>query len=236
MMPVPTAGALVSTTTARRTAKNALFDGFGRIAAALGSGRRAEIVEVLSQGERSVEQLADQIDQSVANTSHHLRTLARAGLVASRREGTHVHYRLASDRVLDVWLAIRELAAEQLDDLDALADAYLGDRTHIDDIDRDELLARLETGDLILIDVRPAGEYAAGHLPGAISVPPDDIDDVLDELPENREIVAYCRGPYCVYADDAIRTLTAHGRRARRLREGVPEWRRRGGPIEASIP
>jgi rhodanese-related sulfurtransferase/DNA-binding HxlR family transcriptional regulator len=236
MMPVPTAGAVVPTTVTRRTAKNALFDGFGRIAAALGSGRRAEIVEVLAQGERSVEQLADQIDQSVANTSHHLRTLARAGLVASRREGTHVHYRLASDKVLEVWLAIRELAAEQLDDLDALADAYLGDRTQIDDIDRDELLARLETGDLILIDVRPAGEYAAGHLPGAISVPPDDIDDVLDELPGDREIVAYCRGPYCVYADDAIRTLTARGRRARRLRDGIPEWRRNGGPIETTTP
>ena len=225
-----------ATATARRAAKNAMFDGFGRIAAALGSGRRAEIVEVLAQGERSVEQIANEIDQSLANTSHHLRTLARAGLVASRREGTHIHYRLASDKVLEVWLAIRELAAEQLDDLGALADAYLGDRTRIDDIDRDELLARLETGDLILIDVRPAGEYAAGHLPGAISVPPDDIDNVLDELPEDREIVAYCRGPYCVYADDAIRSLTAHGRRARRLREGIPEWRRHGGPIETGTP
>ncbi len=219
-------------TTTRRAAKNALFDGFGRIAAALGSGRRAEIVELLAQGERSVEQIADQIEQSVANTSHHLRTLARAGLVASRRQGTHVHYRLASDKVLEVWLAIRELADEQLDDLDALADAYLGDRTHIDDIDRDELLVRLQRGDLVLIDVRPAGEYAAGHLPGAISVPPDDVDRMLEELPEDREIIAYCRGPYCVYADDAIRKLTAHGRQARRLRDGIPEWRQRGGPIE----
>ena len=224
------------TTTPRRAAKNALFDGFGRIAAALGSGRRAEIVEILAQGERSVEQLADQIDQSVANTSHHLRTLARAGLVASRRQGTHVHYRLASDKVLEVWLVIRELAAEQLDDLDALAEAYLGDRSTIDDIDRDELLARLQRGDLVLIDVRPAGEYAAGHLPGAVSVPPDDIDQMLDELPDDREIIAYCRGPYCVYADDAIRKLTAHGRRARRLRDGIPEWRQHGGPIETGAP
>jgi rhodanese-related sulfurtransferase/predicted transcriptional regulator len=220
------------TTPTRREAKNALFDGFGRIAAALGSGRRAEIVEILAQGERSVERIADQLDQSVANTSHHLRTLARAGIVASRRDGAHVRYRLASDKVLEVWLAIRELAAEQLDDLDALARAYLGDRSHIEDIDRDELLARLEASDLILIDVRPAGEYAAGHLPGAISVPPGDIGRVLAELPEDREVVAYCRGPYCVYADDAIRELTAHGRRARRLRDGIPEWRQRGGPIE----
>ncbi len=219
-------------TTTRRVAKNALFDGFARIAAALRSGRRAEIVEILAQGERSVERIATEIDQSVANTSHHLRTLARAGLVASRREGTHIHYRLASDKVLEVWLAIRELAAEQLDDLAALADAYLGDRTHIDDIDRDELLARLQRRELTVIDVRPPGEYAAGHLPGAISVPPDDIDQMLDELPDDREIVAYCRGPYCVYADDAVRELTARGRRARRLREGIPEWRQHGGPID----
>ncbi len=217
--------------TTRREAKDALFDGFGRIAAALGSGRRAEIVEILSQGERGVEQIADEIDQSVANTSHHLRTLARAGLLASRREGTRVHYRLASAKVLEAWLAIRDLAAEQLDDLEALARAYLGDRTGIEEIDRDELLARLQTGDLTLIDVRPPGEYAAGHLPGAISVPPEDIDSVIDELPDDREIVAYCRGPYCAYADDAIRKLAAHGRRARRLRQGVPEWGRDGGPV-----
>ena len=223
-------------TTARREAKDALFAGFGRIAAALGSGRRAELVEVLAQGERSVEQLAEEIDQSVANTSHHLRTLARAGVVASRRAGTHVHYRLASDRVLEVWLAIRQLAAEQLEDLDALADAYLGDRDRIDDIDRAELLDRLGSGDLIVIDVRPEGEYAAGHLPGAISVPPDRLDELLGELPDDREIVAYCRGPYCVYADDAVRTLTAHGRQARRLRDGIPEWRRLGGPVEAVTP
>lgn len=224
------------TTATRREAKNALFDGFGRIAGALASGRRAELVELLAQGERSVEQLATEIDQSVANTSHHLRTLARAGLVASRREGTHVHYRLASEKVLEVWLAIRELTAEQLHDLDALADAYLGDRSQIVDIDRHELLDRLGTGDLVLIDVRPTGEYAAGHLPGATSVPPGDIDRFLDELPTDREIIAYCRGPYCVYADDAVRKLTAHGRRARRLREGIPEWRQHGGPIETGLP
>jgi rhodanese-related sulfurtransferase/predicted transcriptional regulator len=224
----------VTTTPTRREAKNALFDGFGRIAAALGSGRRAEIVELLAQGERSVEQIAGEIDQSVANTSHHLRTLARAGLVTSRRQGIHVHYRLASDKVLEVWLALRELAGEQLDDLERLADAYLGERNQVEDIDRDELLQRLETGDLALIDVRPAGEFAAGHLPGAISVPPDAMDRLLDELPEDREIIAYCRGPYCVYADDAVRELTARGRRARRLRAGVPEWRHQGGPVETS--
>ena len=220
--------------TDRRVAKNALFDGFARIAAALGSGRRAEIVEVLAQGERTVEQIASEIDQSVANTSHHLRTLARAGVVASRRDGTHVHYRLASDKVLDAWLALRELAAEQLDELDQLAADYLGDRDHIETVDRDELLERLRTGDLVLIDVRPEAEYVAGHLPGAISVPPDQLDELLPELPPDREIIAYCRGPYCAYADDAVRKLTAHGHRAKRLREGLPEWRRAGAPTEAT--
>jgi rhodanese-related sulfurtransferase len=215
----------------RRPAKDALFAGFGRIAAALGSGRRAEIVELLSQGERTVDQIASELDQSVANTSHHLRTLARAGLLASRRAGTHVHYRLASGKVLDAWLAIRELAAEQLEDLPGLADAYLGDRALIEEVDPEELLDRLGSRDLVLIDVRPEAEYAAGHLPGALSVPPDRIDELVDTLPVHGDVGAYCRGPYCAYADDAIRRLAARGRRARRLREGVPEWRRRGRPV-----
>ena len=224
----------MSVTADRRPAKDALFDGFARLAAALGSGRRAEIIEVLAQGERSVEQIADELDQSVANTSHHLRTLARAGLLVTRREGTRVHYRLASDRVLDAWLALRALAEEQLEDLARLADAYLGDRAGIDEIDGDELRARLAAGDVVLLDVRPVAEYAAGHLPGAVSVPPDRLAERLDALPADQEIVAYCRGPYCVYADDAVRELAARGRPARRLREGVPEWRRRGGAVETS--
>ncbi len=215
----------------RRTAKDALFDGFARIAAALGNGRRAEIVEVLAQGERSVEQVADAIEQSLANTSHHLRTLARAGLVVGRREGTHVRYRLASEQVLDVWLALRRLAAEQLDELEQLATDYLGDRAGLVEVDRQELLARLEAGDVVVIDVRPAVEYAAGHLPGAISVPPDELEQRLAELPADGEVVAYCRGPYCVYADDAVRRLVAEGRPARRLQDGFPEWRRAGAPV-----
>jgi rhodanese-related sulfurtransferase/predicted transcriptional regulator len=215
----------------RRAAKDALFDGFARIAAALGSGRRAEIVEVLAQGERTVEEVAEAIDQSVANTSHHLRTLARAGLVVGRRDGTYVRYRLASEQVLDVWLALRELAAAQLDELDRLAHDYLGDRGELAAIDRDELLRRLETGEAVVIDVRPEVEYDAGHLPGAVSVPPDELEQRLADLPADREVVAYCRGPYCVYADDAVRWLTAQGRPARRLVDGFPEWRRAGGPV-----
>jgi rhodanese-related sulfurtransferase/predicted transcriptional regulator len=216
---------------ARRAAKDALFDGFATIAKALSSGRRAEIVELLAQGERTVEAIAAEIGQSIANTSHHLRTLARAGLVTSRRAGTHVHYRLASDDVLDLWVALREVAAAQVDHFDDLARGYLGDRGPIDTLPGEELLARLGR-DVIVIDVRPQAEYAAGHLPGAVHIPPDQLD-LLDDLPTDRIIVAYCRGPYCVFADDAVRRLQATGRRAARLADGLPEWRRRGGPVEA---
>ncbi len=223
---------MTTATTSRRQAKDALYDGFASIAQALASGRRAEIVDVLAQGERTVEAIAHQIGQSVANTSHHLRALARAKLVATRRAGTHIHYRLASPTVADAWVALRDLAAEQLDEFDELATAYLGDRDELATITRDELLARLERDDLVLIDVRPEAEYTAGHIPGAISTPPDRLDAALDELPDQGDVVAYCRGPYCAYADDAVRTLQARGRRALRLEDGLPEWRRHGGTIE----
>ncbi len=218
-------------TTPRRQAKDALFDALASIAAAMGSGRRAQIIEVLAQGERTVEQVANEIDQSLANTSHHLRTLARAGLVAGRRSGTHVHYRLASDDVAQAWQALRRLAASQLDGIDQLARAYLGDRDELETISRDELRERLDRGDVVVIDVRPSAEYAAGHLPGAVSIPPDQLEDLLQDLPRDRDIVAYCRGPYCVYADDAVRRLQREGRRAVRLEDGLPEWRHAGGTI-----
>lgn len=214
-----------------RVAKDALFDALASIARALASGRRAEIIELLAQGERTVEDVAREIDQSVANTSHHLRSLARAGLVASRREGTFVHYRLAGDDVAAAWAALRDLAAARVADLDELARRYLGDRDEIPTIDQDELRRRLHDGEVVVIDVRPAVEYAAGHIPGAVSVPPDQLDDRLDALPEG-EVVAYCRGPYCVYADEAVRRLRARGRSARRLADGLPEWRRAGAPVE----
>ncbi len=222
----------MTATIGQRPAKNALFDGFAAVAQALANGRRAEIVELLSQGERSVESIAAAIDQSVANTSHHLRTLARVGLVTTRREGTRIFYRLADERVYDLWAALRDVTARHLDDLDARADAYLGDRRSIATISREALQARLGRDDTLLIDVRPLVEYEAGHIPGAIPVPPDRLDELLETLPTDREIVAYCRGPYCVYADQAVRHLTARGRRALRLEDGFPEWRRRGGPVE----
>lgn len=214
-----------------RAAKDALFDAFAEVAKALANGRRAELVDVLAQGERHVEALATEIDQTVANTSFHLRALAAAGLVSTRREGTRVYYRLASERVGDLWSALGDVAADHLDGLEELAAAYLGDRDRLEQIGRDELVERLERGDVIVLDVRPAAEYAAGHLPGARSIPLDELTQRLRELPTDTELVAYCRGPYCVYADDAVRLLRRRGRRARRLVDGLPEWRRAGLPV-----
>ena len=213
-----------------RAAKDALFAAFGEVAAALGSGRRAEIIDLLAQGERPVDEVAEQIGQSVANTSHHLRTLFRAGLVRTRRDGTRIYYALGSERVQRLWAAVREVAEEHGAGLDQLARAYLGDRHGMAAIGRNALRERLDRGDVVVVDVRPAAEYAAGHIAGARSVPIAELQRRLRELPADREIVAYCRGPYCVFADDAVRHLRGHGYRAMRLEDGFPEWRRAGLP------
>jgi rhodanese-related sulfurtransferase len=216
------------------TAKGALFDAFASVAQALGSGRRAEIVDVLAQGERSVEEIATEIEQSLANTSHHLQLLLHAGLVRSRREGTRIYYRLASDRVGDLWGAVREVAERHVADVHVLADDYLGERDGVEQVAADQLQARLAKGSVVVLDVRPEPEYRAGHIPGALSAPLDSLDAVAAKLPKRREIVAYCRGPYCVYADDAVRLLQERGLKARRLDVGLPEWRRAGHPVETS--
>jgi rhodanese-related sulfurtransferase len=209
-----------------RRAKDDLFDAFASVAKALGSGRRAEIVDLLAQGERSVDDVAAAIDQSVANTSHHLRTLASAGLLDTRRDGQRIFYRLASDRVAELWSALRDVAATHVADIDVLADAYLGARDQIEEVTADELAHRLERGRAVVIDVRPTAEYEAGHIAGARSIPIDHLDQAIETLPRSREIIAYCRGPYCVYADDAVRLLQDHGFKARRLDTGYPEWAR----------
>ena len=205
------------------------------MAQALGSGRRAEIVDVLAQGERSVDEIAAEISQTVANTSQHLQVLARAGLVRSRREGTRAIYRLASDQVAELWAAVRDVAVHHLAEVSVLADEYLGDRGGVEQVSAVELERRLARGDVVLLDVRPEREYAAGHIAGARSVPIDELSSVVEELPRRREIVAYCRGPYCVYADDAVRLLRARGRQARRLDVGFPEWRRAGLPVATTV-
>jgi rhodanese-related sulfurtransferase/DNA-binding transcriptional ArsR family regulator len=214
-----------------RQAKDALFDAFGEVAKALANGRRAELIDVLAQGERHVDELAAEIGQSVANTSFHLRVLATTGLVTTRRDGTRIYYRLASARVAELWAALRDVAAAHHEHLDDLAAAYLGDRSRLEQIGREELAARVVAGDVVLVDVRPAAEYAAGHIAGARSIPIDELAASIKALPGGVEVVAYCRGPYCVFADDAVRLLRRRGRSARRLEDGFPEWRGAGLPV-----
>jgi rhodanese-related sulfurtransferase len=216
------------------SAKAALFDALASVAQALGSGRRAEIVDVLAQGERPVDELAGEIGHSVANTSQHLQVLARAGLVRTRREGNRIFYRLASERVAELWAAVRDVAVRHVAEVSVLADDYLGDRSEVEPLSAAELAERLARDDVVVLDVRPETEYRAGHIAGARSAPLTSLDALAPKLPRRREIVAYCRGPYCVYADDAVRLLRARGLKARRLDVGFPEWRRAGLPVEAT--
>jgi rhodanese-related sulfurtransferase/DNA-binding transcriptional ArsR family regulator len=218
-----------------RAAKEALFEALASVGKAMSSGRRAEIVDLLAQGERSVEDVAAEIGQSVANTSHHLRTLAQAGLVRTRREGTRVIYGLASDQVLQLWTVVREVAGEHVAEVDRLAQAYLGRRDGLQPITRDELARRIRRGEVTVIDVRPAAEYEAGHVEGARSVPIKDLEQRLSALPRDADLVAYCRGPYCVFADDAVRMLRRRGFEARRLEDGFPEWKRAGLPVTVGV-
>ena len=215
-------------------AKAELFDALVGAARALSSGRRAEIVDVLAQGERSVEELAAEIHQSVANTSQHLQRLLSSGLVTSRRSGTRIFYSLAGPAVGRLWQALLETAEAHTGELDGLARAYLGDRRELGTISRDELTRRLADGDIVVLDVRPSAEYDAGHIPGALSIPVADLRSRLREVPLGEDVVAYCRGPYCVYADDAVRLLTDEGRRALRLEEGFPQWKAAGLPVDPS--
>jgi rhodanese-related sulfurtransferase len=212
-----------------RAAKTALFDAFARVAKALASGRRIELVDVLANGERTVEALAGEVGLSVANTSQHLQILRQAGLVNSRREGTSVHYRLAGPEVFELWRTLRTLAASRLAEVERLTAAYLGARDELEPVTREELARRLQDGDnLVVLDVRPAAEYAAGHLPGAVSIPVAELRRRLAELPADREVVAYCRGPYCAFAHEAVVLLREAGVSARRLEDGLPEWQAAG--------
>ena len=216
-----------------RAAKDALFDGFADVARALGNGRRAEIVDLLMQAERSVDEIAGELGQSVANTSQHLQQLLRVGLVRTRRDGNRIYYSLASERVAQLWRVVREVAAEHVEELDRLAAAYLGDRSRLDIMTRDELAERLRAGDVVVLDVRPEPEFRAGHIAGALSIPVAELSRRLHQVPKGQQIVAYCRGPYCVYADDAVRSLRDRGYPAARLEDGYPEWARAGLPVRS---
>jgi rhodanese-related sulfurtransferase len=218
-----------------RAAKTALFDEFARAAKALASGRRIELLDVLANGERTVEALAGEVGLSVANTSQHLQILRQAGLITGRRHGTSVHYRLAARGVFELWRALRTLAASRLAEVERLAAAYLGARDQLEAVTREELARRLQDGDpLVVLDVRPVAEHVAGHLPGAVSIPIDELRRRLAELPADREIVAYCRGPYCAFAHEAVAVLGEAGLQARRLEDGFPEWQAAGLAITRS--
>jgi rhodanese-related sulfurtransferase/DNA-binding transcriptional ArsR family regulator len=216
---------------ADRAAKEALFDRLADVAKALGNGRRAELIDVLAQGERSVEVLAGEIGQTTANTSHHLQVLARAGLVATRRDGNHIYYRLTSERVAEFWSALRDVASRHVAGISDYVDAYLGPRDSIATVTREELAADLESGSLVVLDVRPLAEYEAGHIPNAVPIDPMRLYDQLRKVPRDARVVAYCRGPFCAYACEAVRALESEGVLARRLEEGFPEWRRAGLPV-----
>jgi rhodanese-related sulfurtransferase/DNA-binding transcriptional ArsR family regulator len=213
-------------------AKAELFDSLARVGKALGSGKRLELLDLLAQGERSVETLARAAHLGVTTCSAHLQTLRQAGLVATRRDGTKIYYRLAGPDVAALYALLRDVASARNAQAAAARDAYLGP-ADTQAVDRDELRRRLTTGDVIAVDVRPADEYAAGHIPGAISIPLDQLAERITELPAGVEVVAYCRGAYCVLSHEAVRLLTGHGRPAVRLADGMLEWRRDQLPIAA---
>src|SRR5687768_1874795 len=205
-----------------QTEKDALFEAIAVMGKALASPRRLELLALLSQAPRTVDDLARTSGQSTANTSQHLQALHAAGLVERERDGNHVRYALAGERALRVWLTLRDASAAQLAEVERAARSYLGEE--VERIGHEELRERLRRGDVVLVDVRPSDEFAAGHIEGARSIPIDELEQRLEELPGDQEVVAYCRGPFCAYAHEAVRTLKGAGRDARRLEEGWPEW------------
>ncbi len=220
---------------AHRDFKDRLYGQFARISKALASPHRLEMLDLLAQGERTVDSLATELGLSLANTSQHLQALRQAALVESRKQGLFVHYRLADPAVCDLCAAVRSFAERRLADLERLVQEHFGDRAEAEPVGMNELLKRVRSSDVVILDTRPAGEYAAGHIVGAISVPVGELRRRLRQFPKGKEYVAYCRGPYCVYADHAVEILRAHGRRARRLLEGFPEWRAAGFPVRSNV-
>jgi DNA-binding transcriptional ArsR family regulator/rhodanese-related sulfurtransferase len=218
-------------TDAHRAFKDRLYGQLARLGKALSSPHRLEILELLAQGERTVDSLATELGLSLANTSQHLQALKQAALVDSRKDGLFVHYRLADPDVFELSKVIRLVAERRLADFERLVREYFGDRSDAQPVAMDELLGRVRSRDVVVLDTRPAAEYLAGHIAGAISVPVDELHQRLKKLTRGKEYVAYCRGPYCVYADRAVEILRANGRRARRLVEGYPEWRSAGLPV-----
>ena len=219
---------------AKRDFKDRLYGEFARIGKAMANPHRLEILEVLAQGERTVESLAAEVGLSVANTSRHLHQLRQAQLLVARRDGLYVHYRLAGPEVVSLVLALRYTAEQHLAEVDRVVRDFLGDRDGFEPVTPEELARRMEDDNIVLLDVRPTQEYSAGHIAGARSIPVADISSRLGELPLDKEYIAYCRGPYCVYADEAVALLQANGRTAQRLSEGYPEWWLAGRPVRTA--
>jgi rhodanese-related sulfurtransferase/biotin operon repressor len=213
-------------------AKEHLYQAIGRVAAALGSAGRLQILEFVAQGERSVDVLATMTGLSVANTSKHLQALRQAGLVAARKQGLRVYYSLAGDDVSLLLSALRGVAEHRAADVEKLLRAWLAHRDELEAVPAREVLARVRRGLVTVLDVRPAEEYAAGHLPGAINVPVERLEKYLSKLPKRKEVVAYCRGPYCLMSFEAVEKLRKRGFKAKRLENGYPEWRAAGLPVE----
>ncbi|MFI2410519.1 ArsR/SmtB family transcription factor [Streptomyces sp. NPDC018947] len=213
--------------------KARLYDAFAASGKALASGKRLELLDLLAQGERTVDALAKAAGLNLTTASAHLQTLKRAGFVATRRDGVRIHYRLAGEDVARLFALLRKVAESHQDAVPTARDAYLGEDAGTE-VTREELRRRVEAGDVVVLDVRPVEEYEAGHIPGAISIPVEELAERIDELSEGVEIVVYCRGAYCVLAYDAVRLLTDRGRRAVRLNDGMLEWRLSELPVDAS--
>lgn len=216
----------------KRDFKDRLYAEFARIGKAIANPHRLEILVVLAQGERTVESLATETGLSVANTSRHLQQLRQAQLVLTRREGLFIHYRVAGPEVVGLMVALRNAAEEHLAEIDRVVHDFLGERDGFESVTSDELARLMSNGEIVLLDVRPEQEYAAGHIAGARSMPVSDLDARIGELPYDCKYVAYCRGPYCVYADEAVAVLRANGYTATRLSEGYPEWWLSGRPVQ----
>jgi rhodanese-related sulfurtransferase/DNA-binding transcriptional ArsR family regulator len=222
---------LLNMSTTKRAFKNQLYEQFARIAKALAHQHRIELIDLLAQGERSVEDLAAETDLPIANVSQHLQVLRMAQMVEIRRQGSHKFYRVADGKVFEIWRTIRAFGQERLAEVERVVKSFFGDRELLEPLSAEQLRKRIKDGDVVVLDVRPENEFASGHIEGAISIPIRDLKRRLKELPRKREIVAYCRGPYCVYAHEAVAELTARGFKARRLEIGVPDWRALGLPV-----
>ena len=217
---------------AHREFKDRLFEQFARVGKALASPKRLEIVDLLAQGERTVEEIARETAMSVASASQHLQALKGARMVEVRREGLYAHYRLADESVFRTWQAVRALGESRLAEVDRVVETYLENRDALEAVGATTLMERLSDGSVVVLDVRPEEEYRAGHIPGALSVPVEALEAALETLPNDKEIVAYCRGPYCVFSDEAVALLRSRGYQARRMAEGLPDWRAAGLPVE----